>query len=293
MNTFVFSVIVPTYRDPNLDLCLLALSEQSLCKSLFEVILINNDPDGDIQIPDTLFDVINLKILREEIPGSYAARNMGILHASGEILAFTDSDCIPSIDWLNNAYNKFRDNENSKIGILAGRIILFYNDEENLSAAEVYEKYTAFKQEEYVVEGNCLTANWFSYRTIILEFGGFNSQLKSNGDTDLSLKISQKYDIIYDSEIVVRHPARYSVPDLVSKYRRQIGGTFTRRYRANKVYFLGHIGNFTIRRLRFSLKKIFTVRLYESSRIVKVSVYLIIGAWQEYFHLLKDGDTRR
>src|SRR5690554_2984846 len=97
------SVIIPTYKDwERLALCLQALENQSFKPSNFEIIVINNLP-GDL--PPAAFKLPKNAVLVDEgKPGSYAARNTGIGMAKGEILAFTDSDCIPHKDWLINAF---------------------------------------------------------------------------------------------------------------------------------------------------------------------------------------------
>jgi glycosyltransferase involved in cell wall biosynthesis len=42
-----------------------------------------------------------VQLLHEEKAGAYVARNRGVAAARGEVLVFTDPDCIPDSDWLN------------------------------------------------------------------------------------------------------------------------------------------------------------------------------------------------
>src|SRR5690554_883295 len=119
MDKLFFSVIIPTYRDERLKLCLFSLASQSLPNNNFEVIVVNNDPEDLIDVNLEHYKSLDIKIVYEPVAGSYAARNTGILYASGKILAFTDSDCIPDVDWLQNAKRYFDKDIDTQIGILA------------------------------------------------------------------------------------------------------------------------------------------------------------------------------
>lgn len=292
--SFVFSVIIPVYQDQERLIGLLhSLNSQTFDFKKWEVIVVNNDPERSLQIAGLVNPLYNLKVKNEKIPGSYAARNRGIREATGEILAFTDSDCLPDKNWLGNAYNSFEKDENQKIGILTGPIPLFFKDPLSLSDAEVYEKYTGFTTESYAREGKAVTANWFSYASVIHEFGGFNPELKSNGDSELSGKISSKYAVCFQKEIIVNHPARYTTEELVSKYRRLLGGTYTRNYKNRELKFFGYLTNFVYRRYRFAIKKMLTIGWSESKAIFKVCHAINKGTVSEYFKLIKGGPTAR
>jgi glycosyltransferase involved in cell wall biosynthesis len=234
-----------------------------------------------------------IRQIHEPTPGSYAARNKGIQVSNGKVLAFTDSDCLPDLNWLNTAFDVFGQDFKNEIGVLTGPVSLFFKHTDHLTDAEVYEKYTGFTTESYAKEGHAITANWFSYKSVMEEFGGFNPQLKSNGDSDLSGKISQKYQIVYNPDLVVQHPSRYHTSELVNKYKRILGGTYLRRYKGNDLAFFGHILNFSWRRYRFSLKKFFTVPFQESWAIFRVCNAVNWGALKEYFSLIRGGETKR
>ncbi len=287
-----FSVIIPVYRDiARLKCCLDAFGEFSYAD--FEIIVVNNDPDTpSIELEPSRYPY-SLKEIYEPIPGSYAARNKGIKEAKGEILAFIDSDCLPAADWLEVAFSHFSKEENQRTGILTGPVPLFFGDPEALSDAEIYEKYTGFTTEAYAKEGHVITANWFSPASVIREFGGFNDKLKSNGDSELSGRISKKYPVVFSANLIVHHPARYHTEELVGKYKRLMGGAFSRRFEGKNFAFLKHVLDFVFRRYRFFLKKLFTVRLNESAALWRVCNAINYGVMQEYFNLIGGGDTKR
>lgn len=290
----IISIVIPHFKDFERLLSLLESFEgQSLEKENWEVIVVNNDPENPLVFPRDFSFTYLLKIIEEPIPGSYAARNKGIAAAKGEILAFTDSDCLPERDWLENAWNLFSQDFKKEVGILTGPVPLFFKNPKALSDAEVYEKYTGFTTKSYAKEGHAITANWFSYKSVLEEFGNFNAQLKSNGDSELSGKISQKYTIVYSENILVQHPARYQTSDLVNKYQRLLGGTYARRFQGDKAAFYKFFLDFVLRRYRFALKKIFTISSKESMAILRVCHSINRGALQEYLKLISGGETKR
>jgi len=93
------SVIIPVYNDPiRLRTCLQALEEQTYPKSMYAVIVVDNGSDESIE--PIVAEFSQMKTSYEPHPRSYAARNKSLSPARGEVIAFTDSDCIPAPDWI-------------------------------------------------------------------------------------------------------------------------------------------------------------------------------------------------
>jgi GT2 family glycosyltransferase len=193
-----------------------ALFKQTYPKNLFEVIIVNNAP-GDIVPPDLVIKE-NFKIINENQPGSYAARNTALNIAKGEIIGFTDSDCIPDQNWIQNAVNCFRNN--SSVYRVAGPVKIFTRGEKPRNV-ELYDLIYAFPQKSYVKQGIAVTANLFSYRKNFEVVGLFNQNTMSGGDIEWG-KRAQKLGltIMYSDDVIVHHPARDSYNLLFQKAKR-------------------------------------------------------------------------
>jgi len=95
------SVVVPTLmrRAEQLERGVAALS--AMRYPAFEVIVVDNRPDGH---PDGLSERLagypGVSLVAERRPGISAARNRGLHHARGEIVAFTDDDALVDPGWL-------------------------------------------------------------------------------------------------------------------------------------------------------------------------------------------------
>jgi glycosyltransferase involved in cell wall biosynthesis len=217
-NSFI-SVIIPTYKDwERLSLCLKALDIQTVSKDNFEILVINNDSNEEA--PADLFIPSNCKILTEDKPGSYAARNRGVSESCGEILAFTDSDCIPSFDWIEQS-NKAISNE---VDIVAGKINLFYRSKD-LNYAEIYEKAYAFRQELNASYGVSVTANLIVKKSVFAEIGYFDSSLLSGGDFNWTKRATNKgVKLKFFENVIVEHPSRDKLSSLILKNKRKAGG---------------------------------------------------------------------
>lgn len=213
------SVIIPTYNDwERLMKCINALDQQTIQKDKYEVIVVDNSEKGvvpsDIILPDWV------QMAHEPVAGSYKARNTGARMATGEILAFTDSDCVPDKNWLTNAINCFR---RSTCDLVGGKVQIFQDDEEN-KYGYLYERVTAFPQHKNVPDGRGVTANLFIKKCVFDKMSGFSSTIKSGGDWEFTLRCTKKgYDMIYCEEVLVLHPAR-TLPAIFKKQKRMACG---------------------------------------------------------------------
>jgi GT2 family glycosyltransferase len=237
----------------------------------FEIIIVNNNPldakPVDVGLP------INCILLNESKAGSYAARNKGLSIAKGEIFGFTDSDCIVDKDWITNAVKIF--NDNAGIQRIGGAVKLFYKHQRP-SKVELHDLVFAFPQEEYVKSGNAVTANMFSRKTVFEQIGTFDDSLMSGGDYQWGVLANKsKFTIIYAPDVIINHPARYSISELIKKEKRVVKGQAnfkTARKKKGMVALVDFVKIFKPR--VWEIKKIFD-KGKELNFIDKVSVVLI------------------
>ena len=109
------SVIIPTYnRKEELVGLLSSLEKQTLLATDFEIIVVD---DGSSD--DTLFYLKtlvaggkkNLFFCYQKNQGPGAARNRGMAMARGALFAFTDTDCRPLPEWLEELIKPFSDKQ--------------------------------------------------------------------------------------------------------------------------------------------------------------------------------------
>ena len=217
------SVVVPVYNDSErLKTCLASLENQTYPKNLYEIIVVDNGSDDNLEELVCRFE--QTAFTREDRPGSYAARNKGISVAKGDIIAFTDSDCIPYSDWIESGVSNIIGVRNC--GMLVGKIDIFFKKPNKPTAVEIYESIKSFKTRRYLEEGrHGVTANLFTFKSVIAKVGFFNAALKSGGDVEWGKRVfSFGYQQIYADNTCVAHPARRSFGQLYRKATRVVGG---------------------------------------------------------------------
>lgn len=220
------SVIIPVYKDwARLAICLMCLQNQSIRSEDWEIVIVNNAPDdsppSNFLIPD------NAILIDQAKAGSYAARNTGILHSKGEVLAFLDSDCIPDSDWLLNA-SKLLDQE---VELVGGKME-FFKEKEGSELVFQFEKAFSFDQKGNVANGQSITANLFVKRNVFDVVGFFPESFLSGGDFFWTNKASKHFKLVYGKDVVVRHPARLSISSLKKKKKRTAGGMYLREFQS-------------------------------------------------------------
>jgi glycosyltransferase involved in cell wall biosynthesis len=95
-----FSIVVPVFNAAkDVERCVRALLLQTYPTHRYEIIIVdNNSTDRSAEIVRDGFN--RLRLVREAEQGSYSARNRGSREARGEVVVFTDPDCEPRADWL-------------------------------------------------------------------------------------------------------------------------------------------------------------------------------------------------
>lgn len=217
------SVIIPIYNgEADLPELLECLRSQSYPSDRVEFIVVNNGScDRTAELLQTAAsETSNIQSLSEtEIQSSYAARNTGIKAATGEILAFTDADCRPQADWLENLIAPF---SQPQIGIVAGEILAFPGN----SLLEKYaDQQETLSQKHTLAHPFCpygQTANLAVRRQAFTQVGLFRPYLTTGGDADICWRILREtnWQIEFASNAIVRHRHRQTLQELRSQWQR-------------------------------------------------------------------------
>lgn len=216
------SVIIPAYRSwEYLSTCLEALKGQEFSGNEFEILVVNNDPED--AIPEWLVLPENALLITQPEPGSYAARNLGLKHAKGEFIAFTDADCIPDPDWIEQGVHLLKQGYD-----LVGGKMVFFKPKDGTNKAYLFESRFSFQQDRNILQNKqSITANLFVRREVFDQIGLFDPDLLSGGDYEWTKRAtSLGKTLAYQEKAVIRHPSRKDFVALVNQKKRTSGGMY-------------------------------------------------------------------
>jgi len=230
-DTLQCSVIVPVFNHWHLTPALIdCIARQTIGTGALELLLVDNDSD---ELPDNADLPVFVRLLRCETPGSYAARNVGITHARGQDLAFTDADCRPDPRWLEHLLAA---DVKDEALIVAGALRV--TTETTPNRFELYELTLGIPQHRYVKHGYGATANLLVPRVAFEQCGPFDATRYSGGDAEFCRRAARRgFRTQYCANAVVCHPARNSLESLASKIRRIKGGQITAGPVHRRLYF--------------------------------------------------------
>jgi GT2 family glycosyltransferase len=118
------SVVVCTHnRAEKLANCLASLGDQTLDRSSYEVVVV--DDCSTDATPEVAERYATRVIRNERNLGPAVGRNEGARASSAPIVAFTDDDCVPDREWLEELLQAFDDPEVPAAG---GKIVPFRTD---------------------------------------------------------------------------------------------------------------------------------------------------------------------
>ena len=122
------STIIPTYRrSKDLERCLEALKKQTRLAD--EVIVVVRDTDDETWsfLNNFHAESLPMRTVKVSIPGQVAALNAGLDEAQGEIIAITDDDAAPHVDWLERIEVHYL--ADKTIGGVGGRDFLYIDNQ--------------------------------------------------------------------------------------------------------------------------------------------------------------------
>lgn len=127
-NTPVISIIFATYRRPDLLVQTLdSLKTQITVGFTCQIIAVDNCPQQSAKtIIESYRDVLPIHYLFASAPGKSSAINLGLAHAVGDLLVFTDDDIIADPYWLHSLVGAASRHPN--VDIFGGKILPKYPD---------------------------------------------------------------------------------------------------------------------------------------------------------------------
>lgn len=261
------SVIVPNYNgSATIKRCIESLLSLNYPEEKLEIIIVDNGSTDDSIQKIKIFPVALL--VEGSIKGSYAARNLGVKNAKGEIIAFTDADCVVDKQWLNNSLKYFLEEE---VGGVAGKIL----GGEPKTLVEEYQLFVkALEQSRnfsHPYYPFAITANVMYKKFVFDKIGFFETNWISGGDVDFSwrMQIDGKMKLVYADDCIVYHYHRTSSKGLYLQSKRHIyGACLLNAKHDNKFHTINELNNKLILYLK-------TFRTYLEKIILFSALFLI------------------
>ncbi len=181
----------------------------------YEIIIIDQSNQDNLEINHkSCQKFTNVKHIIHNESGTGKAKNLGIKLAKGNIIAFTDDDCIVTNNWLKNIEQAF--NKNKTIAAVFGQSLPYQ--------AQQHQQQTCVctlsnRKKETIITQPCFHAeqigfgNNMAFRTKVLkQVDGFKPWLgpgsigENAEDAEIALRLlTTKHQILYSPKIKIHH----------------------------------------------------------------------------------------
>jgi len=181
-------------------------SAETVSKSLESILRQTRRPDEIVVVDgnskDGTHDIVKqypIRFVTEPGLGFGYARNVGVKNAEGDIIFFIDSDCYADDKWIEKILPHF---SNPNIAGVTGQTCL-WNTNHGVARflACVGGRMDMPTKPQFVKIAP--TMNLAIRREVVIEVGGFDESLFRGEDTELTYKITKRYNILYEPEAVV------------------------------------------------------------------------------------------
>lgn len=197
----MITVVIPAYNAAKtLGECLASLASQEEVPGPVEIIVVD---DGSTDETAAIAAAAGARVLRQERQGQAAARNVAIQSANGDILAFTDADCVPQSNWLLEITAPLVDD--NEIAASKG---IYCTKQREVSARfvqlEYEEKYARLRGHTRIMFMDFYSAA--CRRKVLLDSNGFDERFPNSEDRELSYRLAScGYHMVFQPSAVVCH----------------------------------------------------------------------------------------
>lgn len=208
----LISVVIPTYNAAKvLPHCLSSLEHQTIPRERLDIIVVDDgSTDGTLDVARGF----GARVVCQEHSNQSAARNKGAATALGEIVLFTDADCVPAADWVEAMVRPFDD---PKVFGVKGR----YRTKQagilpRFIQQEYEEKYRRLAKSAVIDFVDSYSAGY--RRQVLLDLDGFDPSFPAVEDIELSFRISGRgYRLVFAKDAFVYHRHRESYREYFRK----------------------------------------------------------------------------
>ncbi|MFH0933487.1 MAG: glycosyltransferase, partial [Nitrospirota bacterium] len=208
------SIIIPTYNSAQvLRKCLESLGSQTISSEGYEVIVVD---DGSTDGTRDIVAKYPAQYIYQQNRGPAATRNYGVSQAQGEIILFTDADCEPQPNWIEEMIEPMNDNQ--VVGVKGTYKTRQKELVARLVQIEYEHKYERMKKFKYIDFIDTYSAGY--RKDIFLKYGGFDERYPkaSVEDQEFSFRLSRDgYKMVFNPEAVVYHKHSASLIDYLKK----------------------------------------------------------------------------
>ncbi|MCX8008931.1 MAG: glycosyltransferase [Patescibacteria group bacterium] len=207
-NTPSISVIILAYNaERTIRQCLHAITNQATHVAYEIIVVYRRSSDRTLEIIKQ-YPSVNVIIQPDNLPGISAARNLGIAKAKSSIIAFTDADCVVSSNWIQRIFDCFfRDHTVDAIG---GPLVGTGNESTWIARVGGYVA------ELHGTIGKIATNNCAIRKSALQHIGGFDEQLMTGEDVDMSWRLEKMgVRIVIDHSLRVMHLWRHTLRDFI------------------------------------------------------------------------------
>ncbi|MBN2005995.1 MAG: glycosyltransferase [Anaerolineae bacterium] len=204
-----YSVIVPAYQAADVvGACVAALARQTVPRERYEILVVD-DGSTDATAAEAERAGADRVIRLAQNGGPSVARNAGIAAAHGDILLFTDSDCVPRPEWLALMTAPFDDPQ--IMGTKGTYRTLQPALLARLVQLEFEIRYERMRGMPFIDFIDTYAAAY--RRSLLVEYGGFDTAFPAAEDVDLSFRLAKaghRLLFVPDAWVTHRHPATLS-----------------------------------------------------------------------------------